>query len=395
MEDITIADEKLIISNESMNNRRTEPFRPIQLGFGTQFTDNIFLMEYRDGKWKNPRIVPFGSDLGDSPAAIKNHYAAGSSFEGLKAFKLPNGELGVWRADKNAERMRQSSKITGGPDIQEEDFTKAVHALVDFERNWYPEGLANSSLYIRPFINGVTKSVHVTPGEDFTCCVMLSPSGPYFGKGFDPVQLLLTDYFKRVPKGRMGRAKSPANYAMSIDPSRFGREFGASQVLYTDHRDVNITETGAMNFFVVSNGGVYIPEFNDEILESITSLSFLELSSTGKLGFEVKQNTIAKKMLLENLRGGLYEGMGGLGTAAVVAPVNELLVINDKLVTGQVIDDIIANGFIPGNHPNLVRRESAVKPVHGLATKMLQVYQDMQYGRTEAPDGWLQVVQRR
>ena len=60
-----------------------------KLGFGKVFTDHMFMMEYEDGQWKDPRIVPFGN-LSLHPASTVFHYGA-EIFEGLKAYRRPDG----------------------------------------------------------------------------------------------------------------------------------------------------------------------------------------------------------------------------------------------------------------------------------------------------------------
>ena len=63
-----------------------------QLGFGSVFTDHMFLMDYTDKEgWHNARIVPFGP-ISISPAASVLHYGT-EVFEGLKAYRRPDGAV--------------------------------------------------------------------------------------------------------------------------------------------------------------------------------------------------------------------------------------------------------------------------------------------------------------
>ena len=56
------------------------------LGFGTIFTDHMFLMDYTEGEgWHDARIVPF-ANLSIHPASPVLHYGA-EIFEGLKAYR--------------------------------------------------------------------------------------------------------------------------------------------------------------------------------------------------------------------------------------------------------------------------------------------------------------------
>jgi branched-chain amino acid aminotransferase len=54
---------------------KQKPTDESKLGFGSIFTDHMFLMEYEDGKgWFNPRIEPYRA-LDLDPAALGIHYA--------------------------------------------------------------------------------------------------------------------------------------------------------------------------------------------------------------------------------------------------------------------------------------------------------------------------------
>ena len=61
------------------------------LGFGSVFTDHMFVMDYTDKDgWHDARIVPFGP-ISLSPAASVLHYGT-EVFEGLKAYRRPDGK---------------------------------------------------------------------------------------------------------------------------------------------------------------------------------------------------------------------------------------------------------------------------------------------------------------
>ena len=53
---------------------KQKPVDETKLGFGSVFTDHMFLMNYKTGEgWINPRIVPYGPIELD-PAAMCLHY---------------------------------------------------------------------------------------------------------------------------------------------------------------------------------------------------------------------------------------------------------------------------------------------------------------------------------
>ena len=78
-----------------------------QLGFGTVFTDHMFLMDYTDqAGWRDARIVPFGP-ISISPAASVLHYGT-EVFEGLEAYRRPDGQVQLFRPWENVARLNRS-----------------------------------------------------------------------------------------------------------------------------------------------------------------------------------------------------------------------------------------------------------------------------------------------
>jgi branched-chain amino acid aminotransferase len=115
------------------SQRRSTPFRPKGvLSFGQLRTDHMFLMEHVDGKWVDPRIVPYGP-LSLAPGAVVLHYAQ-EIFEGAKAFLHPDGEIYAFRIDKNAARMNRSAAGVCMQAVPEADQLEAILALLDVER---------------------------------------------------------------------------------------------------------------------------------------------------------------------------------------------------------------------------------------------------------------------
>jgi branched-chain amino acid aminotransferase len=350
------------------SQRRTEQFTPAEsIGFGRLRTDHMFLMEYSDGEWHSPRIVPYGS-IELMPGAAVLHYAQ-TVFEGAKCFKHPDGELYLFRIEDNAQRLNDSCARMEIPPIPLEDQLQAIETLIDVERLWFPEQ-EGASLYIRPVIYATEDFLGVRESREYLFNVFLSPSGPYYEDGFKPMTLLLTTEFKRaVPKGS-GKAKTGGNYASSLKAGKRARELDAKQVLYVDVYDHELEEAGAVNHYHVEKGKeIVIPEFTDTILESITARSIIDLES--RLGYSVRQERISLLHFVVGVATGRITEAGGLGTAAVVSPVGSYVFDNgDKLTVGN------------GN----------IGPV---TKKMYDTLTGIQTGKLEAPEGWLRKVERR
>lgn len=344
--------------------RRAEPFRPQgPLSFGQLRTDHMFLMDWVDGAWRDPRIVPYGPFAID-PGAVVLHYGQ-EIFEGAKAFRHADGEIYAYRIDQNAERLNRSAPGVCMPTIPVADQVEAVLALLDVERLWFPEQ-EGASLYVRPFMIGTQDSLGVKPSNRYLFCVFLSPSGPYYPAGFTkPVKLLVTRRFHRAAPGGTGALKTGGNYAASLRAGEVAHELGASQVLYLDTTDTFIEEAGAMNHYhVTRDGRLVIPSFTDSILRSITSESVIALGKAA-LGVEVVQERVRLADFLEGVRSGAITEAGGLGTAAVVSPVG-----------AYVFDD----------GTELPVSGGQIGPV---TRKVFEVVTGMQYGQRPAPAGWL------
>jgi len=345
--------------------RRRTPLRPKgPLPFGQLRTDHMFLMDWVDGAWRSPRIVPYGP-LAMAPGAVVLHYAQ-EIFEGAKAFRHPDGEIYGFRIDENAKRVNASAPGVCMPTVPVADQVQAILALLDVDRLWFPEQ-EGASIYIRPFMIGTQDSLGVKPSSRYLYCVILSPSGPYYPAGFTkPVKLLVTKRFHRAAPGGTGCYKTGGNYAASLRAGEAAHALGASQVLYLDTTDAFIEEAGAMNHFHVTRGGkLVIPSFTETILRSITSLSVLELGARGALGVEAVQERVRLDAFLEGLRSGEILEAGGLGTAAVVSPVG-----------AYVFDD----------GAEIQVGDGGIGPV---TRRVYQAVTDIQLGRAPAPEGWL------
>lgn len=344
--------------------RRSHPLVPqAPLPFGQLRTDHMFLMDWVDGAWRDPRIVPYGPFSID-PGAVVLHYSQ-EIFEGAKAFKHADGEIYAYRIDRNAERLNRSARGLCMPAIPPEDQVQAILALLDVERLWFPEQ-DGASLYVRPFMIGTQDLLGVKPSNRYLFCIFLSPSGPYYPAGFtEPIKLLVTKRFHRAAPGGTGAAKTGGNYAASLLAGEVAHELGASQVLYLDTTDTFIEEAGSMNHYhVTRDGKLVIPTFTDSILRSITSESVMALGKPA-LGVEPVQERIPLDEFLDGLRSGAIVEAGGFGTAAVVSPVG-----------GYVFEDRteikVGDGGI-GEHTR----------------RIFDVVSGIQRGQRRAPDGWL------
>ena len=309
-------------------NPQPKPAKGQKLGFGKIFTDHMFVMNYTEGKgWHDPRIEPF-HNISLSPAAMVYHYGQ-EMFEGLKAYKGPDGNVFLFRPDMNAKRTNDTNDRLVIPQIPVEDFVQAVAAIVDVDRDWIPTE-PGTSLYVRPFIIATDEFLGVAPSKTYLFMVILSPSGAYYESGLAPVGIWIEDEYVRAVRGGMGFAKTGGNYAASLIAQQKAHDAGYSQVLWLDGVERKyIEEVGAMNIFFKIAGKIVTPSLNGSILPGITRNSVLQLCRDW--GYEVEERKISADELLEAQANGTLEECFGTGTAAVISPVGKLRYRDDVM----------------------------------------------------------------
>jgi branched-chain amino acid aminotransferase len=331
-------------------------------GFGTHFTDHMFTVEWTPEKgWHEARVTPYGP-LTLDPATAVLHYAQ-ETFEGMKAYRHPDGSVWSFRPEENAKRMVRSSHRLAFPVLDPEDFVQAVDALVEVDQRWVPEPgeTGEKSLYIRPFMFASERFLGVRPAQHVTFMVICSPAGAYFKGGVKPVRLWLTEEYTRAGRGGMGAAKTGGNYASSLVAQQEAMAEGCDQVVFLDAQEGKyVEELGGMNmYFVFDDGSIVTPE-TGTILEGITRSSIIELA--GKMGHQVTERQFGIDEWREGVASGRIREIFACGTAAVVTPVGELL-----SKAGPI----------------------AAPPSTDLTMRIRQELVDIQFGRAEDTFGWM------
>ena len=119
-------------------------------GFGRHFTDNMVMIDYdAEVGWHSATVKPYGPIALD-PAATVLHYGQ-EVFEGLKAYRLDDGSMALFRPDENARRFNASARRLAMPELPEDAFVEAVRQLALADRDWFP-AVEGGSLYMRPFM---------------------------------------------------------------------------------------------------------------------------------------------------------------------------------------------------------------------------------------------------
>jgi len=317
------------------------------LGFGKYFTDHMLILDYKDGAWQQPEIVPYGPFVLD-PATVVLHYGQGI-FEGLKAYKDKGGKITLFRPEENIKRMNKSAARLCMPELNIKSTLSAIKELILLEKDWIPteEG---TSLYIRPTMIGTQAFLGVHPSNNYRFFVILSPVGAYYAAGLKPIKILVEDYYVRSAIGGTGEAKCMGNYAGSLIAGQIAEAKGYSQVLYLDAAEHKfVEEVGAMNMFFVIDGEVVTPMLTGSILDGVTRKSAIEILRHD--GYTVEERRVSIDEIEKAAKSGKLEEAFGTGTAAVVSPVGwlghkgeDIVITGDKMgkITTYLYDRLTA-----------------------------------------------------
>jgi len=285
------------------------------LVFGSEFSDHMFVCDYKNGKWEKPKIVPYGP-LTISPAAKVFHYGQ-AVFEGMKAYKDDQGQIFMFRPEKNFERINKSSKRLAIPEFPKDYFFEGLETMLKIDREWIKPGQGNS-LYIRPFVIATQTGVAASPSDEYKFIILTSPAQAYYS---GEVKVVFSQVYSRAADGGVGFAKAAGNYGAQFYPTNLAREAGFQQVIWTDsHKHEYLEEAGTMNiFFRVGNELLTAPT-SDRILDGVTRKSVLKLAADMGIKAEVRPIKVAE--ILQAQKEGQLMEIFGAGTAAVISPIS-------------------------------------------------------------------------
>lgn len=290
--------------------------------FGIQPTEHMFIAEYKEGSWKNPRIVPF-ADLTMSPLALCLHYGQ-TVFEGMKAFKMEDGRISIFRPEKHYERFTKSLHRMCMPEVPKGLFIEALHQLVQIDTSWIPRE-EDGSLYLRPFMIATEERIGVKVSDEYLFMIVATPAYRYYSK---PLKVKVESTYVRAAEGGTGFAKCGGNYGGAFYPTQIAREAGYDQVLWTDsHHHEFIEESGTMNVMFVIDNTLITPPLSGTILDGVTRDSLLVLAK--ERGCNISERKISYHELQDALENGKQVEAFGAGTAAVIAPI-EYIAIGNK-----------------------------------------------------------------
>jgi len=293
-------------------------------GFGKLFTDHMVTIAYKDGAWQRGEVKPYGP-LTLAPSASVLHYGQ-AIFEGFKAFVQPDGSIGTFRPEANAERFNRSAARLAMPALPPELFMKAADALINIDKNWVPKNVGES-LYLRPFMIATDAFLGVRPSKEYLFVIIASPAGAYFPQGVKPVTVWISEDYVRAAPGGTGEAKCAGNYAASLLAQAQATDQGCDQVVWLDAVQRSyIEEMGGMNlFFVYHENGkpvIVTPELTGTLLPGVTRRSLLQVAKD--LGYESREVKLTAQQWRDDIASGRMSEVFACGTAAVITPVGQV-----------------------------------------------------------------------
>lgn len=331
-------------------------------GFGKYFSDHMVTIDWSEETgWHNPTVGPL-RPLTLHPAASVLHYAQ-EIFEGLKAYRLADGAMALFRPQANAARFNASARRLAMPELPEDLFVQACRELVTVDRDWFPT-VDGGSIYLRPFMIATEAFLGVRPAKTYQFIIIASPAGNYFKSGAPAVSIWVSQYTRAAPGGT-GAAKCGGNYAASLVPQAEAIAKGHDQVVFLDAAEHRwIEELGGMNlYFVFDDGTLLTPPLTGTILPGITRESLLTLAR--EEGLIVREEKYAIDQWRADAQSGRLLETFACGTAAVVTPVGQ--------VSDPVADDFVIGSGGPGQ----------------ITRKLRQKLVAIQRGEVEDTHGWV------
>ncbi len=330
------------------------------LGFGKYTTDHMFLMDYTHGKgWHDARIEPYG-DLRLDPTAMVLHYNQ-EVFEGLKAYHFPDGGIGLFRPEKNIERMNASARRMVMPELNPDLFLRAMKELILLDRAWIPKS-EGTSLYIRPTMIATERALGVRPSKEYLFFIILGPVGAYYPEGFNPTRIYVSDKYVRAARGGVGEAKTSGNYGATLYVLQEAAKKGYTQVLWLDAIERKyVEEVGTSNIFFFINDELVTPPLGGTILPGVTRDSVLQLAK--HWGLNVSERPISIDEVVDGCQSGSLKEMFATGTAAMISPIGVICYKGEDFQVGD------------GDTGELSKR-------------LYDELTGIQYGRKEDPFGW-------
>ncbi len=252
------------------------------------------------------QFIPF-TEAKLSIATHALHYGT-AAFGGMRGIPNPQDETEIllFRLDNHCKRLSDSAKFLH-VDLPAE---KIKETIIEFVKKNRP----TSSFYIRPFV--YTSDLGISPrlhniDKDFLVYGLelgdyLSPSG---------VSCRFSSWYRQEDRSFPLRGKISGAYITSSLAKTEAVESGFDESILLNSQG-KISEASGMNIFIVRNGQIITPGYEQDILEGITRDSVLTIAKD--LGIPTLERPVDKSELF------IADEVFLSGTAAKIVPVNRV-----------------------------------------------------------------------
>ncbi|KAL5379071.1 hypothetical protein DPSP01_008706 [Paraphaeosphaeria sporulosa] len=319
----------------------------------------------KTGQWTTPAFVedPFLRIHGMAPALNYGQQC----YEGLKAFRGPDGNISIFRPQKNAERMQHSASFVSMPEVPTDHFLECCKLAVGMNAAYVPPHETGAAMYVRPLLFGSSAQLGLNPPEEYTFVVFVIPTGVYHGT--HPVDALILEHFDRAAPEGTGSAKIGGNYAPVLRWSEKASKAGYGITLHLDSKTRTVIDEFSTSAFigVKKNGDKYklVSSNSKNVIKSVTGDSILKIAES--FGWEAESREIPYEELHT------FDEVLAAGTAAALVPIRSIT--------------------LESKGEKISYKDAAEEPGPA-CVKLLTTLKGIQLGKIEDKQGWRLNVER-
>jgi len=252
------------------------------------------------------QIVPF-AEAKISIATHALHYGT-AAFGGLRGIPDPQNpdQVLVFRLDRHCRRLSQSARLLCF-DLPAERIEQVIVELIQKNR-------PSTSFYIRPLVYtsdlGISPRLHNIEKDFFVYGLEL---GDYLSP--EGVTCRISSWARQEDRSLPLRGKITGAYITSSLAKTEAVQSGFDEAILISSQG-KVSEASGMNIFIVRNGVLITPSFDQDILEGITRDSVLTLARD--LGIPTQERPVDKSELL------IADEAFLTGTAAKITPIRQI-----------------------------------------------------------------------
>lgn len=269
-------------------------------------------------------------------------------FEGVRAYWNPRQKsLAIWELDAHAKRMERNARMLGFTDHPD------WKTLREWQLNLLACNNFETDVYLRPVVYYGEGGIGVFPKTQKQCTLIMAvPMGSYFGKGLLSVKV---SSWVRIGGNMIPPlAKVNGGYANSYLAAKEARDAGFDDAIMLNGRGY-VSEGSGANLFIVKNGTLVTPGYQNDILDGVTRIHIFRLAKD--LGIPVEERTVARTELYA------AEEAFFCGTGVEISPIGR--VDHVPVGNGEIgpITKAIKERFLASVHGELPEYQHLLTPV--------------------------------